>query len=70
MTVLSYVLIGSLGWMAISSENRRKANVLIMVSIAHIRRKEKRKKEKVKIERKNCEKKNLYRAEHKLTLLE
>lgn len=32
MTVFTYVMIGWLGWLAISCENRRKANVLVLVS--------------------------------------
>lgn len=32
MTVLTYVVIGWLGLLAISCENRRKANVLVLVS--------------------------------------
>lgn len=33
MTIFTYSLIGWLGWLAISCENRRKANVLILVSV-------------------------------------
>lgn len=33
MTVFTYVMIGWLGWLAISCENRRKANVLVLVSL-------------------------------------
>jgi hypothetical protein len=32
LTFMSYAIIGWLSWIAISTENRRKANVLIMVS--------------------------------------
>lgn len=32
MTAFTYVMIGWLGWLAISCENRRKANVLVLVS--------------------------------------
>lgn len=34
MTTLTYVIIGWLGWLAISCENRRKANVLVLVSVS------------------------------------
>lgn len=36
MTLASYVMIGWLGWIAISCDNRRKANVLMLVSVADI----------------------------------
>lgn len=35
LTILSYAIIALMSYIAISTENRRKANVLIMVSIAH-----------------------------------
>lgn len=36
MTLATYVMTGWLGWIAISCENRRKANVLVLVSVADI----------------------------------
>lgn len=37
MTVFTYIMIGWLGWLAISCENRRKANVLVLVSYFHFK---------------------------------